>query len=578
MKIKIYYDGECPFCRNYVRLVNIRRQVNSLELLDLRCEPELSRCFQKKGMDPDLGMIVDADGRLYHGRHAVSFLASFEVENSFLKALNRLLLSSALLSSITYFFMRLGRSATLFFIGKAGLLEGKSKASSLTIFSSLLGLFCILHFLVYAYHYRLPLYFTSYLIAGLGALLFFAPESRRIFAATIIVLLIDGVFHAPVFSNHTIIKNFLVLSVVVAVAVTWVKGQGEDYFFGIFSPVARCLLLIMYFFGVFHKLNSGFFDVSASCAPALWGEMPFYLDRISGQFFSYLLIYGTLIVELIIMVGLVYPKTRSLGVLAGISFHSMIALSGYALYAPFSMLTIALHSLFISSRRADAIIDSRRWRRFYAFIRRPLGVLVFLLLVGILWGLSYLGQYSSVGIVWVLAMVPIFMAVFFNKLEFEPDENAERVISKPYWLNVITLIFFINCFSPYLGLKTGQAVNMFANLRLEDGVSNHFIIGVPGPFGYVEDVVKLVDIEGATRLRYFMDEDLGLVYYSLLDYLERNPEARVSFDRNGESYSMVSFEELPVGDQDLLHPRWFRAWFSFIPVDFTSPKPCALDR
>jgi len=38
--MKIIYDGHCPFCHEYVRLVRIRKVVGSVELIDLRVNRE----------------------------------------------------------------------------------------------------------------------------------------------------------------------------------------------------------------------------------------------------------------------------------------------------------------------------------------------------------------------------------------------------------------------------------------------------------------------------------------------------------------------------------------------------------
>jgi predicted DCC family thiol-disulfide oxidoreductase YuxK len=35
-KMVLVYDGECPFCRNYVRLMSLRKAVGDIELVDAR--------------------------------------------------------------------------------------------------------------------------------------------------------------------------------------------------------------------------------------------------------------------------------------------------------------------------------------------------------------------------------------------------------------------------------------------------------------------------------------------------------------------------------------------------------------
>ena len=74
---------------------------------------------------------------------------------------------------------------------------------------------------------------------------------------------------------------------------------------------------------------------------------------------------------------------------------------------------------------------------------------------------------------------------------------------------------------------------------------------------------------------YVVGNDRGLVYYDLLNRLERNRNMTVSFYRNDKFHDQVKYQDLKEDADKLLHPRWFRAWFHFYPVDFTEPKPCA---
>jgi len=45
---------------------------------------------------------------------------------------------------------------------------------------------------------------------------------------------------------------------------------------------------------------------------------------------------------------------------------------------------------------------------------------------------------------------------------------------------------------------------MFANIRLEAGVSNHLIMkNAPKPFKYLEDIVEIQSSEGGGELKYY---------------------------------------------------------------------------
>ena len=88
-------------------------------------------------------------------------------------------------------------------------------------------------------------------------------------------------------------------------------------------------------------------------------------------------------------------------------------------------------------------------------------------------------------------------------------------------------------------------MNMFANLQLESGRSNHLVLGnSPGPFQYLDDVVEIIEVSGASRLIQIKDRGLHVTYYGLLDELDRNTNAKVSFKRRGHEYFDQSAQTL----------------------------------
>lgn len=578
MQIKIFYDGQCPFCSNYVRLVDLRQVADQVDLVDLREDAIAKAAFIDAGYDLDAGMVVEVDGQIYHGKNAAEVLSKLSGgEGVFLKV-NQLLFGAPFFSSLVYRLMRIGRDATLFILGRQRITEKRVYSENLKIFSFFFGVFSVLHFFVYAYQFRLPLYITTYIIPVLGFLLILKPGSARLLSGVVLVLSIDGILQAPVFSNHTILKNFLVLAIILAGFYSWLCGGGRKAFYLSFAPLGRALLLVMYFFGVFHKVNQDFLDPSVSCAVALWDAMPAYIPALSGGFFDYVKIYGTLIIESAIFICLLSRRFRNIGVFFGITFHSMLALSDYALYAPFSMLTVALHVLFLSPDHANQVCSSKPWKRMRGFLQSFKGKLLLTVYIALVWGLAYHGQYSSVGLLWIVAMLVPYSALLSLGRNGDECSTTTLLLSRPILLNFITIFFFLNCFSPYFGLKTSQSMNMFANLRLENGVSNHYVMGVPGAFGYLEDLVRIEDSGGDPFLTYIKREDLRLVYYGFIDYLERNKNLSVSYYRSGSYYSHSSYDDISKEDRGMLHPRWVRAWLHFTPVDLSRPKECALDR
>jgi len=574
--MRIFYDGDCPFCSKYTQLLNLRKVVGTVELCNLRYEPALLAEFVRRGLEPDKGMIVEWLGRFYHGSDAVSLLAKLSINSGLLSRFVNWSLSFAFIAAAMYPVMRLGRNLVLLMLGRAALVESGAPADRLLFY--IFGFFSFLHLLVYQYQYGAVIYYSTYFLAALGVFLFLGVCQRLLFFLLVCLMLVDGIMQMPALSNHTILKNFFLMGVFFAGAYHVMRaGRWVDFWADVL-PICRMLLVVMYFFGVFHKINSDFIDPVSSCATALWLQMPSWLGWIEGEVIQYSAIYGTLLIESALLVMLFLPRLRHLGIVCGMTFHLLLALSSYAMYAPFSFLSVFLHLCFLSSEASLRIINSREWVYFERFLRRPVGLLV----SGVLMAMAYLGawsgRYVDVTYICLIVIAPLLYCVLRYGREVESDISFRFFVSPRCWLFFVVVLFFFNCVTPYLGLKTAQSMNMFANLRLEDGYSNHLLVSAAGPFDYLDDVVKVVGSSGSSKFDYVMREGVGLVYYSLLDELERKPEARVSFLRNGELLQGQSADSLRGDIEEILHPRWFRAWFHFAVVDLNSPKSCALDR
>jgi len=450
-------------------------------------------------------------------------------------------------------------------------------APPLDLFIRAAGLLGFLHVLVYSHQYGAPLFVSGWVIAGLGITLMLAPHSRACIAGMLVAVCVDSVLQMPALSNHTIIKNFFSLALVSALAYGLSTQKTWAEIWNGVAPVGRSLLLLMYVYGVFHKINSDFLNPEVSCAVILWKQMPWPLSSLDGLPWRYLLMYGTLIAESVIFIALLIPRLRHLGITCGIAFHALLALSDYAMYAPFSALSIALHLLFLSPEAATRVVQDSLWQRVTTGLRTSRGIAVFVGWLIALYLLAWLGQFSSVGVVWLLGVSPLAVAVI--RSAGSTSEGTKPLLwAKPWPLNLISLLFLLNGITPYLGLKTAQSINMFANLRLEGGISNHLIIRAVGPFGYLDDLVRITDPGNSNYFKYIADNDLRLVYYDFLNRLERQPEAIVGYERSGVLHKHASASTLREEMQNELHPRWFRTWFHFTPVDIRSPKPCALDR
>src|SRR5262245_37223063 len=72
----VIYDGQCPFCSSYVRLLALRKAVGSVELVDARSGDPRVLDVNMRGFDLNEGMIAIFGGKIYYGADAVVLLST----------------------------------------------------------------------------------------------------------------------------------------------------------------------------------------------------------------------------------------------------------------------------------------------------------------------------------------------------------------------------------------------------------------------------------------------------------------------------------------------------------------------
>jgi predicted DCC family thiol-disulfide oxidoreductase YuxK len=566
----IYYDGDCPCCSDYVRHLRLKEAVGAPRLVDLREAPEGRAALEAEGLDLDQGMVADIGGVRHAGADALSALALLTTRSGLFNRATAALFSRPAVARLAYPLLRAGRNTLLTLLGREPFRADDGGWQALFIvFSQVFGLFAILHFFIYAFRYTaFEIYPTTWMILVLGVALYLRPGSARVFALLLVVMTVDAWLHAPKHSNHAMLRNFLLLAFLGSGVWHLLKGSRWSDFFRDAVPVGRVLLLVMYFYGVFHKINAGFLDPEVSCAVALWRVMPWPIRLLDHPVVHYLTIWGTFVVETAIAAMLVTARLRDWGIVLGIGFHGMLAFSGFAMYPAFTTLTIALHVLFLSPRQALRIVGAASFRVLQARLRSWQGGLLLAMGLPLIALLAITRDYNTVAFVWLALAAPLLIAILLPAEAPRPAAGPERhgplLWSRLGWLNAIGVLFFLNGAMPYLGLKTAQAMNMFANLRLEGGVSNHLVLPwAPGPFGYLEDVVEVIEAEGDRRLEWAAGSGHVLVYYDLLDRLDRAPEASVTFVRGGDLHEARTRASLAGDIEAILHPEWVRKWFHF---------------
>ncbi|TIP12567.1 thiol-disulfide oxidoreductase [Mesorhizobium sp.] len=419
-------------------------------------------------------------------------------------------------------------------------------------------------------------------------LLLLYPRRTDLLIGLVLVSLVLYALRMPVASNNKTIAAVMDGAILLSVAVLYLRaGRGGSIdrmaLYEQIRVVARSLLAIMYFYGIFHKINTDFLDPSVSCAVGLYIPLarPFGLE--DNLFGRYLAIYATFVIEAIAIVSLYWKRYFAVGFILALVFHYVIPISAYSWYMDFSSLVFALYVLSIPAPARQALY------RISLAAANPLrvtfgrigilvpggAVMLFTVIVVMLLHYAYpRGSFDMmVHSVWILiwsvvggvAMIVLACVALQNL----PCQNVSAP-RQPLWVYLVPGLFFLSCLSPYVGLKTESSINMFSNLHTEGGQTNHLLFTKPPYlFNYQNEVVKIVD----SSEPYLVRQSRAGNYHVLLDlkkHLRWNPEAWVTYVKDGETVTRAKAATFADDMPNVLE----RKFLVFKLVDFSRPKVC----
>lgn len=109
----IVYDGDCPFCSGYARLVRLRESAGKVTLVNARNGgPEVEE-VRSKGFDLNEGMVMKYRGQWYHGDDCIHMLSLLSDGSGTANRLVARLFRSPRRARILYPWLRAGRNLTL---------------------------------------------------------------------------------------------------------------------------------------------------------------------------------------------------------------------------------------------------------------------------------------------------------------------------------------------------------------------------------------------------------------------------------------------------------------------------------
>lgn len=117
--IVIIYDGECPFCTNYMSLLRLKKNGNKVILIDARTSLEnYHEELKNLAIDLNEGMAVKLNGSWYHGHEAINILALQSTQSNYFNKFNSWIFKHKVLCIILYPVMRFFRNLTLNILGR----------------------------------------------------------------------------------------------------------------------------------------------------------------------------------------------------------------------------------------------------------------------------------------------------------------------------------------------------------------------------------------------------------------------------------------------------------------------------
>ena len=365
------------------------------------------------------------------------------------------------------------------------------------------------------------------------------------------VQILDVAYSLPFVPNHWLLTGILSLAILIAAAVVSLGAGltavqlGELY--QTLTPAVRYSSVIFYFFTFFHKLNNDFLNPSVSCAVRFFEETlsPLGLSALPGA--GQAIIFGTLAAELALAVGLALPRWQKPACLLGAGFHMLLALDAPHIFYNFSAVMFAVLWVCLPASTAAAWTERGAGGLFGRF--HFLGI--YTLIVGLCWWFPAqawrVGAFGFSGLWFGFAITLLSRAGILGRQNlFLLARTSRRSSALPLpvqqsqgrryaaVLLLLPALVLLNGLSPYLGLKTRTAWQMYSNLNLSPYDSNHYFI----PYsldvgGFMADAVRLTATTDPALERQYMRTGQLITWHELRRYVAQHPDIWVAYTRTG---------------------------------------------
>ena len=365
-----------------------------------------------------------------------------------------------------------------------------SLSSRLTLFSWLTAWANLLHQLSYPEWIK-GLHSIGWLLFVFSLAGLVRPSSFLIFISLMVFRVLYTVSWIPMIRGHLFLEGLFTVGILIILTIALFRLgrprpanlEEEEELFESFAPMLRATTLVVYGAVTLSKLNVEFLDLEKSAAVQLlhWtqAQHPF-LPR--GPWTWQLSIWGTLAIECAIPVLLCWRRTRWLGLVLGLIFHTLLGLLPLKI-ASFSATMMLLLFTWLP-RGSPAVIHQAMERCARSLRLAPERLLLLATCLAFATGFAFAFRHGTradphaidLGLgLWAWQTAAAAGALWaLRKQVFESTLQLLRTDSWLSWTCVGILV--LNCASPYIGLKTRTSLSMHCNLRTEKGHWNHLFL------------------------------------------------------------------------------------------------------
>jgi hypothetical protein len=397
-------------------------------------------------------------------------------------------------------------------------------------------------------------------IAGAVAV-FLRPTDLRALLLLYLGVALDLAHILPESPNHWLLTGIVGVSWWVAAGATGLR-TGAALLRGVVGPF-RVAIAVFYLFTGLWKLNDGFADPTISCGVSSWdrlvGQFPFLPD---GVWVDHAVIGFTWALELVGPVLLLWRPSRKPAVVFFAFFHLVLSLDLVQNYQNFSWAMFPLLALFFDPEDVDGLPTLHE---LLPLVRKGAAAM-FAALIPLAWFAPEL--WTNLRWTFSVALGAGVVAAFAGIARSRVFAPSRSPSAGAAW--VLLALVVLNGISPILGIKNRNSWQMYSNVRIEDDVTNHWLLPPSlDLLGLQRDRVEVLEVGNPFLASQLVDRGLTLTWWDFRGLLAQFPETTVRWRRAGQVHEGRS------GDPALAPPpRIARMFVWFRPQGELTARQC----